>query len=338
MLKQNEVTVIMPVFNEEQNIAAAVHSIVNQDFTGAIEMVIVDGNSTDHTVALIKELSRKMPANRSIKLLTNPRRFIPIGLNIACQNASHDIIVRLDGHTQAPSNYVSESLKALKEINYQGVSGGRCAIHASDSTGMSEAIAIAVSHPLGVGNAAYRTMKKELDTLLDVDTVPFGAFTKKLWQSLGGYDEELIFDEDYDFNYRVRAKGYRIVMNSKIVLKYFARKDLTALWTQYYRYGYWANKFCLKHKNIPSLRRFIPAAFVLTVILFAISSLKALAALLTVYFGTIIVLSGYEGLVKRKSFPLALCLIPVFPTLHSSYGLGSIMSILTWLKAKVLKS
>lgn len=337
-LKLDEITVIIPVFNEEKKIDAAIQSIVNQDFTGSIEMVIVDGDSTDNTVELIRQISLKLPTNRTIKLLTNPQRFIPVSLNIACQNASHDIIVRLDGHTQAPSNYVTESLKALKEIDYQGATGGRCDIQASDSTRMSEAISIGVSHPLGVGNALYRTLKGDLDTLIDVDTVPFGAFTKELWKSLGGYDEALLYDEDYDFNYRIRAKGYRMVMNSKIVLKYFARQDLTALWTQYYRYGYWANKFCLKHRIIPTFRRVIPAAFVLMILLLALVNVKLLAVFLTIYFGTILVISGYEGLVKNKSFPLAVCLFPVFPTLHFSYGLGSITSLLTWVKDKVIKS
>ena len=338
MFKQNAVTVIMPVFNEEKKIGEAIQSIVDQDYTGSIEMVIIDGNSTDNTVELIKQISLSLPENRSIKLLSNPKRFIPVALNIACQNASHDLIVRLDGHTQAPSNYVSESLKALKEINYKGASGGRCNIQASDSTRMAEAISIGVSHPLGVGNALYRTLKSDLETLLDVDTVPFGAFSKELWKSLGGYDEGLLYDEDFDFNYRVRVKGYRMVMNSKIVLKYFARKDLPALWTQYYRYGYWANKFCIKHRIIPSFRRVIPAAFVLMVILLALVNVKVLAAFLTLYFGTILVIAGYEGILKRKSVSLALCLFPVFPTLHFSYGLGSIMSLLTWVREKFIKS
>ncbi len=336
MLKQSDVTVIIPAFNEEKNIGEAIKSIVNQDWPGSIEMVIVDGNSTDNTVEIIKQISLNLPANRSIKILSNPKRFIPVSLNIACQNASHDIIVRLDGHTQAPPIYVTESVKALKEINYQGATGGRCDIQAADSSRLSKAISIAVSHPLGVGNALYRTLKSDREALIDVDTVPFGAFTKELWKSLGGYDETLLYDEDYDFNYRVGTKGYRIVLNSKIVLKYFARKDLAALWTQYYRYGYWANKFCLKHQMIPTFRRFIPAAFVLLVMLLAFVNFKALILFLTIYFGTILIVTGHEG-IKKRSFPLAVCLFPVFPTLHFSYGIGSIMSILTWIKDKVIK-
>lgn len=338
MLNQNEVTVIIPAFNEEKKIGEVIQSVITQDFTGSIEMVIVDGNSTDNTVQIIKQFSLNLPANRSIKLLNNPRRFIPVALNIACQNASHDLIIRLDGHTQAPSNYVSESLKALKEIKFRGASGGRCAIQPSDNNLMSKAISIVVSHPLGVGNALYRTIKCDMEALIDVDTVPFGAFTKELWTSLGGYDEELLFDEDYDFNYRIRAKGYRMVMNTKIVLKYFARKDLAALWTQYYRYGYWANKFCFKHKIIPTFRRVIPAGFITMIMLLGLVNFKVLAVFLSVYFGTILVVAGYEGIVKHKSFPLAISLFPVFPTLHFSYGLGSIVSLLTWVRQKLIRS
>lgn len=338
MLKHNQVTVIIPAFNEEKKIGEVIQSVINQDFRGSIEMVIVDGNSTDNTVPIIKQFSRNLPANRSIKLLPNPRRFIPVALNIACENATYDLIVRLDGHTQAPLNYVSESLKALKAINYHGATGGRCDIQASDSTRMAKAISIGVSHPLGVGNALYRTLKGDLDKFIDVDTVPFGAFTKELWQNLGGYDEALLFDEDYDFNYRIRAKGYRMVMNTKIVLKYYARKDLATLFTQYYRYGYWANKFCFKHKIIPTFRRVIPAGFVLMIMLLMLINIKVSAVFLGLYLGTIIAIASYEGIVKNRSLPLAISLFPVFPTLHFSYGLGSIMSLLNWVKEKIIRS
>lgn len=162
-----------------------------------------------------------------------------------------------------------------------------------------------------------------------MDTVPFGAFTKELWEKVGGYDEELLYDEDYDFNYRARKLGYRVVMNPKIVLNYFSRKDFRTLWLQYYRYGYWANRFCLKHRIVPSFRRLIPTFFVLALITLPFINRFLFYSMITAYCLLIFSASFYEGIIKRKDFILSLIMIFIFPTLHISYGIGSLLSIVT---------
>lgn len=331
-IQAEKVTVIIPVFNEEKHIRRVLNSVISQDWDGFIEIVIVDGNSTDFTRKIIVEMKKGLPKNRNIILLQNPERFIPVSLNIACRNASSDIIVRLDGHTYAPANYVSEAVRTLKEINFNGIVGGRWKIKPGDSTSIAGAIAIAVSHPFGVGNALYRTLKDPSGQLLDVDTVPFGAFRKSLWEEMGGYDEYLLADEDYDFNYRVKKRGYRIVMNRHILLEYVARPNSFSLWEQYYRYGFWVAKFFIKHKTIPTLRRLVPISFILTIFCLLLLNPKVSGGLLLIYLVPIVVTSLYEGVIRRKDILLTGWLFLTFPVLHFGYGVGNIAGLLTSFK------
>lgn len=330
-LDKNNITVIIPAYNEEKYIRDAVYKVVHQQWDGQIEIIVVDGASTDRTVAILHEIALTLPANRSLKVLTNPLRSIPLSLNMACRQASYDIIVRTDAHTYVPDNYVALTVRTLEQIGYHGIAGGRITILPGDDTCLAQAIALAVSHRLGVGNAAYRTLDATVTEPLDADTVPFGAFTKRLWEELGGYDEALLFDEDYDLNYRARKHGLRVVLNPQIELKYFARKDLNLLWQQYYRYGFWAFRFCRKHNVIPNIRRFIPAAFVLGLMALIILGLAwsfiPLGLYLLAYLLPITAVSLNEAY-KKKSLPFAFCLAPVFPVLHLSYGFGSLFSCL----------
>lgn len=338
MCNSTSITVIMPIYNEEKHIANALECIIMQDWQGDIEILVVDGKSTDNSVNIINEISKNLPKNRKIKVLSNPQKYIPVSLNIACENASNEIIVRIDGHTYAPLDYVSESMKVLKAINYEGIVGGRCVISPSSDSKIAKAISIGVSNKFGVGNALYRTFNDNNLSYLDVDTVPFGAFSKKVWKKLGGYDEVLLYDEDYDFNYRAIKNGYRVVMNPKIELNYFSRKNLKLLWKQYFGYGYWANKFCIKHRIIPSYRRLVPLVFVLSLLISPLISKYLFYGITTLYLSVMIAISINEGLIKKRNFLLAIALIPVFPTLHLSYGIGNVLSVVTGIKDIFFKS
>ncbi|NTZ20253.1 glycosyltransferase family 2 protein [Paenibacillus sp. JMULE4] len=327
-----EVSVILPVFNEEKHISGVLESLNNQDFEGFIEIVIVDGNSSDKTLEIVNEMSKKLKQNRIIKIYSNPKRYIPISLNIACLNASFDTIVRLDGHTYAPSNYVSEAIKSLERIDFNGIVGGVWNIKPNNESDIAKAISIAVSHPAGVGNALYRTYREVNNELLEVDTVPFGAFTKQTWKALNGYDEFLLANEDYDFNFRAKKMGYKIVLNPSIVLEYLSRPSYGTLLKQYYRYGYWVSKFLIKHKVFPTVRKLAPISFLFLLSLFCFVNFTVCTAILSFYLFVIAAISLHLGLIKRKSLKLSLLLFPIFPILHFSYGIGNLIGLIKSVK------
>lgn len=337
MYNINDITVIMPVYNEEKHIKKALECIINQTWQGYIELIIVDNESTDKTLLFIDEIKGNLPKNRSIKVLTNNIKSIPKSLNIACNAAACDIIIRIDGHTYAPLNYVEECIDSLQKVEFKGVVGGRCIIQPNSDNTLAKAIAIGVTNKVGIGNAAYRNPNIDHELLLDVDTVPFGSYTKELWGELGGYDENLPFDEDYDFNFRAIEKGYKVVLNPKILLNYYSRENLKQLWDQYFKYGFWANKFCIKHKTIPSIRRFIPLTFIVSLILTPIINMLLFKFIILLYLLVISMTALYEGLIKRRSVLLTINLLSVFITLHFSYGIGSLASFFDELRDKLIK-
>ena len=109
--------------------------------------------------------------------------------------------------------------------------------------------------------------------------MPFGCFRKSLWAELGGYDDSLLVVEDCDLNYRIRAAGYRVVLDPAIRCTYFARPTLRSLAWQYFRYGWWKRQMLKKHPRSLRWRQAIPGALVPTFAILAAASLVAPAAM-----------------------------------------------------------
>ncbi len=252
------VSVVVPCLNEATSIGGLLQALADQDHPPD-EVIIVDGGSTDGTADAVARFNTgpRLP----VRLLSLPAASIPAQLNAGIRQARGDVIVRFDGHSAPDSTYISTALVTL-EAPGAGVVGGAWSIEPGAPTNTARAIALAVAHPLGAGDAAYRTARY-VGAPLDVDTVPFGCFRKTLWQQLGGFNEHLQVNEDYEFNYRVRRAGLRVVLNPRIRSRYLARATFGSLAWQYLRYGWWKGR--MLRSNLGSLRwrQAVPAVFVL---------------------------------------------------------------------------
>jgi len=236
----------VPCYNEQRTIRSLLVSIDRQTHPSQnIEVIIADGLSTDQTRQEIQKFKLENP-NLSVRVVDNPKRSIPAGLNRAIDAASGDYIVRLDAHSVPAADYVARSIAALEAGLGDNV-GGLWEIQPGSDTWQSRSIAKAAAHPLGVGDARYRVGGKAQE----VDTVPFGAFQRSLIARIGKFDETLLTNEDYDFNTRIRRAGGKIWFDPGIKSQYIARRDFSALARQYWRYGYW---------KVKMLRRF-PESF-----------------------------------------------------------------------------
>jgi GT2 family glycosyltransferase len=183
-------------------------------------------------------------------------------MNAGIAATDADIIVRLDGHCRPAPDYIERCLAALA-LPDAGVAGGVWKIEPGAPGLTARAIAAVLSHPLASGGADYRQPPRATDGgARAVDTVPFGAFRRELWERLGGFDESLLRNQDYDFNYRVRLTGLDVILDPSIVSVYKARATFSALARQYFDYGFWKVVMLRKFPASIRLRQLLPLLLV----------------------------------------------------------------------------
>jgi glycosyltransferase involved in cell wall biosynthesis len=214
------VTILIPTFQEEKFIRACLESVRSFEDPGGslIEVLVLDGMSTDGTRDIVKEF---IGMDSRIDLIDNPRRIQSTGLNAGIRRASGDLILRLDGHSQYPSNYLRVALETSLRTNADNVGGVVVAIPRDE--GYPAALVQALTtHAFGVGNSGFRTGAREGQT----DTVPYGCFRRDLFDRVGLFDERLVRAQDYEMNRRIAAAGGMVWLNPAMRVSYFNQPDL----------------------------------------------------------------------------------------------------------------
>ena len=311
------VSLLLPIRNEEKYIQRTLDSILTQDYLSEkIEILIADGMSTDRTREIVQTYQQQ---HENIQLYDNPKQIVPTGLNLLIAQAKGDILIRVDGHTVLETDYIGACVDALTRTGADNV-GGR--MNAIGENFFGEVVALATSSPFGVGGARFHYSQKEEW----VDTVYMGAWNKEVFNRIGLFDEELVRDQDDEFNYRLRAHGGKILLSPAIKSHYTVRGSPAKLWRQYFQYGYWKVRVMQKHPRQMRLRQFVPAVFVLGLIFSIILLLLHPwgVYLLVVIFGMYLLANLAASLITALRTQLrSLPLLPiVFVILHLSYGIG----------------
>lgn len=319
-------TVICPIYNEEHFIDKCICSIVDQDYPKEkLEFLLIDGRSTDRTCAIIETY---LHTYSFIRLLDNPYKTVPYAMNIGIKEAKGDVIVRIDGHCEYPANYLSELEQKLCELKADNVGGVWNTRPASDTT-VCCAIAIASSHPFGVGASKHKIGVKEIT---EVDTVPFGCYRRDVFDRIGFFDEELTRNQDDEFNARLINYGGKIYLIPSLVINYVARNTLAKMCRMYYQYGLFKPLVNKKLGAPATLRQFFPALFLSGIIMGGILSCLSIflclvyLGVLTLYLLLALLFSAKEAS-KNKNTKLILVLPATFFLVHMSYGYGYLKGV-----------
>ncbi|MEX1000591.1 MAG: glycosyltransferase family 2 protein [Crocinitomicaceae bacterium] len=330
MDKNSFVSIIIPCRNEEAFIYKVLENIKEQDYSNDnLEILLADGMSNDDTISEINRFIEDN-ADMDITILKNEMKVVPHGLNDCLKRVKGDVIVRMDAHSVYPKNYVSRLVEVLNKKPDAWNVGGYWDTQPGDETSQAQAIVHATSHKAGIGNAQYRLKGNKI---LKVDTVPFGCFPKKVFDEIGNFDEDLIRNQDDEFNARIIQNGGKIYLIPDLKIKYFARPTFSKMVKMFFQYGYFKPLVNKKLGSAATLRQFAPPILVLCI---ALGWLPALLwpAFIFIYIGGIalyLALLLIIALTIKTNFKVKLLSFIAFVIIHFSYGWGYLRGLIDFM-------
>lgn len=310
------VSVILPILNEEAHLRAAVSMVLAQDWPHRIEVVLAIGPSSDSTAEIAADLARE---DSRVVLVDNPSGRTPDALNAAIAAASGDVIVRVDGHSEIPDDYISVAVDLLQRTGADNVGG---IMDAQGRTSFERAVARAMRSPVGVGNARFHVGGEAGPT----DTVYLGVFRRSALERVGGYDTRYTRAQDWEMNHRIRQSGGLVYFTPDLRVIYRPRSRIQTLAKQYYLYGRWRRVVARRHEGTINARYLaapvmvagVTGATLLSLVWRPALAVPALYTLATVVGG--IVISRDEDVAVRLRMPVVLA------TMHWSWGIGFLSS------------
>ena len=322
------VTVGIIALNEERYLPKLLDQILQQTYSlKNIELILVDSGSKDHTKELMKEFQSKHESKfENIKVLDNPKKIQAAGWNVVIENMSCDALIRLDAHAMIPKDFVEKNVACLNSGEY--VCGGPRTNVIDGNTCWKRTLLTAEQSMFGSGIAPYR---RSTHAKKYVNSVFHTCYRKEVIQRVGLFNEELLRTEDNEYHYRVRKAGYRICYDETIQSFYQTRNTLRGMIKQKYGNGFWIGKTVKVCPKCLSLYHLVPGAFVTLLVITGVIGTVGyplwLELIGSLYAVVSLVLS-IACLIKDKGLITDLALIVIFPLLHISYGVGTVLGLI----------
>jgi glycosyltransferase involved in cell wall biosynthesis len=309
------VSVVLPILNEERDLAPSIESILKQDYPGDFEVILALGPSSDGTNEIAKTLQKN---DSRVILVDNPTGRTANGLNAAIKKSRYPIISRIDGHAEISNTYLKDAVTILQKTGAVNVGGIMAAV---GKTKFERAVATAMRSKLGVGSSRFHVGGEAGPA----DTVYLGTFKKDALVAAGGYDERFTRAQDWELNYRLRKNGGVVWFDPSLVVTYRPRSSMSALAKQYFQYGTWRRAVSRSHDGTTNFRYLAPpTALVINFasIIFGIIFFPPLLIPALTYFSLIILGSFIIG----KGIWEKIYLPSVLMTMHMVWGFGYLFS------------
>jgi len=293
--------IVVPCLNEVGYIEACVRRLLASEYDGRLRVIVVDGMSNDGTREVLAELVEEyegLNETRELVFLDNPQRTTPYALNTGIDfgaNENVPYVMVMGAHSEPSPDYARACVEALEARPECAAAGGLLLSQGEGALG--DAIAVALSSPVGVGGAHFRTGLSSGY----VDTAAFAAYRRSALNQVGAFDPELTRNQDDELSYRLLKAGWKIWLTTEGTCTYFVRGSFQKLQKQYFQYGYWKVYVARKHRAVTTLRQLAPAGLVA-----ALGGGMKLAFLPIYYF----ILSEF-GLVKPDGLSLWESMIPL---------------------------
>lgn len=307
------VSVVIPIRNEASHLAATVKAVLDQDYPGTLDVVLAVAASSDGTAELAAALAT---GDDRVRVIPNPVGTTPAGLNTAIAASTGDVVVRVDGHAELSARYIARAVELLGETGADNVGGIQRAV---GTTTFEKAVAAAMTSRFGVGDAKFHYGGEPGPT----DTVYLGVFRRSALERVGGFDDDLVRNQDYELNWRIRSSGGVVWFSPELWVTYRPRSSLASLARQYFEYGQWKRYVLRRHPRSLRWRHVVPPLAVganASSAVLGILGLRWVLVVPAVYAAAVIGASTIAG--RGIGYQSAKWLPAVFATMHHAWGTG----------------
>lgn len=308
------ISVVIPAWNAAGTLSSAVTSALAQEVDGPLDVVIAVADPADPADATA-DVAHDLARDERVRVVANPAGTAPSGLNAAIRAADGEVIVRLDAHATLPPGYIATAVDALRRTEAANV-GGRQRAHAD--TAFGQAVAAAMASPAGAGGARYRLGGEPGP----VETVYLGVFRRAALEQVGGFDERLLRNQDYELNHRLREAGGMVYFVPELEVGYRPRTSVGDLWRQYWDYGAWKRLVIRMHPASIRPRQLAAPGLVAALILAGILAVFGTWYLLPVLVGAYLlglVAAGFHAAPEPSLGPATAYALAV---MHLAWGSG----------------
>jgi glycosyltransferase involved in cell wall biosynthesis len=319
-----KVSIVIPMRNEEGYIGDCLTSLLNQTYPSEqYEVIVVDGRSSDRSGEIVRSFQLQWP---NVRLLDNSVGIVPTAMNLGIRNAQGEVLIRADAHASYPHDYIENCVSYLDRTGADNV-GGPVVTEPANNSLIARLIAALLSSPFGVGNSQFRVSAREEF----VDTVPFGAFRKELFDRVGMYNEKLVRNQDNDLNARIRKAGGKIYLTPALTTRYYPVRKFPDLLRKAFHDSQWHIFTLRQNTRALGVRHLVPAMFITAVMMLLCLgfvtrlALIALGLLVAIYFIAAICFGGRAA--SNRGYSLVLAMPFAFFLFHVAYGLGTLAGL-----------
>ena len=320
------ISVIIPCRNEISSIGLVLADLAAQIGTEPFEVIVADGGSDDGTRAFVEREALVEDRPFILRIIDNSKRIIPTALNLAVTAASGHYVIRIDGHCRLEPDYLGKIAAALK-IPSQDVVGPQIRQIPGGSGLLAQAIAQLLSSPVGTGGTPSRG---QLQVPRAVVHTVMSCYRREVWEQVGGYDERLLSNEDFDFDYRAGLMGFKVVSLPEPEFRLLARATVSGLFRQRWRYGWWKSVVARKFPASLQMRQVAPP-----VLLLGFMAVLLLAPLVAVIAASTYLLAGWiAGYFAARNAPLVticvtvVCAPLILAVIHGAWALGFLVGLI----------
>ena len=324
------VSYVMPIFNELAYVEAAVTSVLAQEYPGPVEIILALAPSTDGTDAVVQRLAAE---DDRIHVVQNPKRHIPVGLNLAIAEARYPVVIRIDAHTELPAGYTARGVAELERVGAANLGG---IMAAAGRPGFQNAVAKGYNSRLGLGGGSYHEEEAEPGP---AESAYLGIMRTEAVRSIGGFDESLRRGEDWEMNFRLRRAGHLVWLDPRLKVTYRPRDSWRNLARQFLATGIWRGELIRRLGGHNPLRFFAPPLLVVNLGVAALVAILQLSGavsgpaswvLSAVYLGPLAYTLLMVGAAATTSGSLLdrLRFVVVLKTMHVCWGAGFLLGVI----------